>query len=245
MSKKIDDTFSLRIRGFTPETLPMSKLAEYLKDFASMLGHESNVHFKGVRKGSAVLRAIVDEAYANDSFRDIALLNQGEAPERVRKAYESINELLKRDSATATLKYKSGNILEFPGKKSKVETKIGPIRDNCQLEGELIRIGGADDSIHMTLQTNSGEKLNLSTKSKELAVNMAQHLFKQLRVEGVGIWYRTEKSGWTLENLKVDSFSVIEDCDLSGLILELQSVEGSQWTESEDPVGDARKIRSS
>jgi len=44
---------SLVIDVFKPSTLPMSRLADYLKPFSVMLGSEAHVHFEGVADGSA------------------------------------------------------------------------------------------------------------------------------------------------------------------------------------------------
>ena len=44
---------------FTPETLPMERLAEYMLQFAKLLGEPERVHFVDVEAGSAVLRARV------------------------------------------------------------------------------------------------------------------------------------------------------------------------------------------
>jgi len=48
----------LIIDAFTPDTLPMSRLAEYLKSFAAMLGSEANVHFDSVLEGSAPVKLL-------------------------------------------------------------------------------------------------------------------------------------------------------------------------------------------
>ena len=44
---------TLRIDGFTPYTLPMGRLAEYLKDLAAIFGTQTDAHFIEVGDGSA------------------------------------------------------------------------------------------------------------------------------------------------------------------------------------------------
>jgi hypothetical protein len=70
MGERADWDFALRIRGVTPQRLPMTRLAEYLKQFAELHGSERDVHFAGIVKGSAVLRAAVEiEAHIEVSKR--------------------------------------------------------------------------------------------------------------------------------------------------------------------------------
>ncbi|HET6719883.1 MAG TPA: hypothetical protein VFH22_09565, partial [Rhodocyclaceae bacterium] len=55
-----DDLFKLRITAYTPETIPMNRLAEYMLHFAALMGSETHVHFKGLKKGSTILCARVE-----------------------------------------------------------------------------------------------------------------------------------------------------------------------------------------
>jgi hypothetical protein len=43
--------------SYTPATLPMERLADYIAVLARLLGDQANVHFRGVEHGSAVLVA--------------------------------------------------------------------------------------------------------------------------------------------------------------------------------------------
>lgn len=242
MSGLNKDFFALRIKEYTPSTLPMNKLAEYLKDFSDLLGNPEHVHFKGLTKGSAVLKASVDDEYESAALTRLSTVNEFQEGD-AGKAYTKLNERLLKDNASATLKFGKKNIVEFPGRKSKLKRRIGPVREHGQLEGELIRIGGKDESIHITLLSGSGESLKLTTGSKELAKEMAHHLFSTVRVEGLGVWYRSDKEGWELESLKISSYEVIEDCSLIDVVAELQAVEGSEWSELEDPLAMAAEIR--
>jgi hypothetical protein len=47
--------YRLRIDAFTPETLPMSRLAEYMADLATLLGEQERVHFARLENGSTAL----------------------------------------------------------------------------------------------------------------------------------------------------------------------------------------------
>jgi hypothetical protein len=44
------NTFEFRIAGYTPETIPMERLAKYLAELAKLLGNEKDVHFLKIKK---------------------------------------------------------------------------------------------------------------------------------------------------------------------------------------------------
>ena len=46
----MNEVIQLTIDAFSPETLPMSRLADYLKSFALMIGSEENVHFSKIKR---------------------------------------------------------------------------------------------------------------------------------------------------------------------------------------------------
>jgi len=50
----IPTVFDFRMSALKPETLPMARLAEYLARLAVLFGHQDQVYFSKVRKGSAI-----------------------------------------------------------------------------------------------------------------------------------------------------------------------------------------------
>ena len=48
---KLSITGKINGQDITPLTLPMARLAEYLTDFATLLGNKEYVHFTNVRRG--------------------------------------------------------------------------------------------------------------------------------------------------------------------------------------------------
>ena len=54
-------TYKLRLLGRDPSRVPMARLAEYMIDFANLLGKENLPIFKGVRPGSTCLLAAIPE----------------------------------------------------------------------------------------------------------------------------------------------------------------------------------------
>jgi hypothetical protein len=59
-----EGVYELYIDSFTPETIPMSRLAEYMASLAELLGHSEHVHFGKLKPGSLSVAALVDEIFA-------------------------------------------------------------------------------------------------------------------------------------------------------------------------------------
>jgi len=238
------DCFSLRIREFTKSTLCMSTLAEYMKDFANLLGEAEHVHFKSLTSGSAVLNAVADNKQQEEKIRlKLVSVTHGNASDNDMKAYHALNSRLRKDNATAQLSLGKSKLLTFPGKKDALPPDIGPIIENTEIEGELIRVGGKDESIHMLLLDSNGQQQKLSTKDKQLAIEMAQHLFSKITVKGLGSWTRTADKGWILNELRIAEFSPVEEVSFADLVLKLQSIEGTGWSDMTDPITEALNIR--
>ena len=46
-----EEIYEFYIDAFTPETVPMARLAGYMADFAELLGHREHVHFGKLKQG--------------------------------------------------------------------------------------------------------------------------------------------------------------------------------------------------
>lgn len=83
MRKKEKDKIRLVIDAFTPDTLPMARLAEYLREFASLLGNEANVHFDRVQKSSAALVSYSESTVTQKIRQRLEEVIEGSAPNRL------------------------------------------------------------------------------------------------------------------------------------------------------------------
>lgn len=106
---------------YTPETLPMSRLAEYMAKVAALLGERSQVHFVGMEGGSAVLvQEVEQEAHAKVRER-LHAVHRDDGPQDATLAYDALNGLLTADRASGALFEGDGRdaggtrVLRFPG----------------------------------------------------------------------------------------------------------------------------------
>jgi len=50
--RKSGGEYRFKIDAYTPDTMPMSRLAEYMRELSEMLGEPSAVHFERLEPGS-------------------------------------------------------------------------------------------------------------------------------------------------------------------------------------------------
>ena len=100
--------YDFRIDAWTPDTLPMSRLADYLAKLSILFGNNEHVHFMKVRKGSAVPMIAVEPTANPKVVARLKLVGTPDAPEEVSRAQQDINHMLRDDGATAYLRIKGG-----------------------------------------------------------------------------------------------------------------------------------------
>ena len=79
------------IDAYSPETIPMAKLADYMADFAALLGKENAVHFAGLKPGSTQIAARVefeDLPKVRSRLHDI---RRGNPPKDAAKIFEQMS----------------------------------------------------------------------------------------------------------------------------------------------------------
>lgn len=223
MRKKQDNEIIFRIDAFTPETLPMARLAEYMAELAALYGSENHVHFVRVGRGSTNLVQKVD-AHATPEVRHrLRLVSAKNAPTEAMQTYQKLNGMLIHDNAIADIKLGGGKILGFPGRKTPAVETIGPVKQQDFLDGELIRIGGKDDTIPVHIRDEG--TITICTTNLEIARKLGPHLYgAPIRVFGTATWIRQPSADWELDKFQIDSFIPLEDKSLAQAIEELSAI---------------------
>lgn len=235
--------YDFRIDAWSPMTLPMARLAEYLARLATLFGYSDQVHFLKVRKGSAVPEIHVQETTAPKVHARLKLVGHGNAPEDATRAMQLINSMLREDNASATLGVKGGGkLIYFPGCKTPLADEA-VVHEAGELIGSVIRVGGRDETVPLLLQDADGATYPCNT-SRTIARELARHLFGDLvRVQGVGKWRRTPERAWELADFKIKSWEQIEQTSLADSVKALRAIDGSLWNEFADPQAELRKLR--
>jgi hypothetical protein len=235
--------------AFTPDTLPMARLAEYMGDLANLLGEKPHVHFVEVEGGSAVLVQEVDwEAVPKVRARVRAVRNLEGSREAI-KAYESLNARLAADNGFGRLVEEPENpqqerpvrVLEFPGRKQNTQTEYGPFNQPGELYGIVIVVGGEDDPVPVHLE--DADTIHICRAKRPLARELAQYLFTTpLRVSGVGRWSRNASGQWSMRNFHINGYVPLNDSPLSTVVEDLRNLP-AKWKNTADPLGELRRVR--
>jgi hypothetical protein len=227
-----EEDYELYIDAFTPETIPMARLADYMASFAELLGHREHVHFGKLKAGSLSVAARVDEVAQRKVGKRIEEVRYGGGPQPARKAIQDLDDKLAEDNALGRIVRGKTKLIEFPGRTRHAEEKLGPVEEAGTLDGEVIQIGGRDETINVHLR--AGEQyLPPCVTSKEVARRLAHHMFGGLvRVRGKGTWARSESGTWALRRFEIVDFETLDETPLpklfEGLRLRLTPPEGGR-----------------
>jgi hypothetical protein len=221
MNKKGKDKIRLVIDSFTPDTLPMSRLAEYLKEFASLLGNEANVHFDRVQKSSAALVSYSESTVTQKIRHRLEEVIEGSAPKPSMKANVSIDDMLLQDNGTGFIELNDAKVIDFAGRKRSPQQRIGPVRRKSAIDGQVFQIGGKDETINVHLRNIHKPS---ETYRAEVSIDLARRLMPnfllgRVRLFGEGDWYRTDY-GWEMSpnSFTAHDFAPIDESNLGRTI---------------------------
>lgn len=230
------------IDGYTPDTLPIGRLAEYLKNFANLVGPTSDVHFQRVGKGSAALINRARQEAVPEVRARISAAQHGAGPKEAVAGFVGLKGLLVLDKTSGRIKEERRKILEFP--KPNV-LQYGPVYEEGTLEGVVIRIGGKDQTIHIHLK--DGERTYACyTTNLEKAKALRPYLLeydKPIRVSGKGKWNRTPAGQWELIEFRIADHEELNNDELLQVLERMRQMPGSGWDRIDDPIAELERIR--
>lgn len=126
---------------------------------------------------------------------------------------------------------------------SKEEIKEEPVVpfEAIAVIGQLIKIGGTDDSVHFTLKDLHTDVKHSGEIDIEKAKKLSKHLFEgEVEVSGIGQWVETER-GYKLTKFKAETFVSLLGLSNSEVFGLLRDASGD-WKKSENPVKDAIRV---
>lgn len=235
--------YRFKIDAFTPETIPMARLAEYMTHLAKMLGEPESVRFVKIAEGSAQIVSAVDDV-ADPKVRErISGLPRNAGPRDALKAYREINKQLRADNAVGVLTdNQENNVVKFPGREAPEPLVYGPVRQEGFIDGRVIMVGGKGETVPVHVQ--QGEKTYNAKAPRPLAAALGRHLFNcELRLYGSGRWLRDASGEWKCEEFNVSRFEVLTAENLSEAVAEMRGISGSGWTKIDDVWSELAEIR--
>lgn len=234
------EQYKFKIAAYTPEIIPMARLAEYLAQLAEILGEKTAVHFVRLEAGSTVVVSKVEAEAIPKVRRRAASVRRRDAPRDALRAYDKVNRMLRDDNGSAVLEEETtgAEIIAFPGRETEHEQFSG-VHQRGALDGEIIKVGGPRPWVPVMLQSEDQEIAGLWAR-RPLAKQLAPRLFEPIRVFGMGTWARDEDGKWNLDRFVIDSFVPLRDETLSDAIARINAVAGD-WGGT--PVSELEKVR--
>ncbi len=203
-------------------TLPMARLAEYVADLAALLGQEEHVHLLEIRESSTVLVPFIDDIAFQKVQKQVIAIRDHSASQKAMRLYESIDNRLADDGASAILRGAYGTVVQFPGKSKPVSEDLGPIIEPDSIDGEIIQIGGRDETISVYIREKH-EAPVICTTTREKGRSLARLIFQQVRLHGQATWIRAN-SRWKRVQFTIDTWSELTEQPLENVIQALREV---------------------
>jgi hypothetical protein len=232
--------YRFKIDAYSPETMPMERLALYMAELATLLGEEKAVHFLRLTKGSTVLNAKIDREAAPKVADRVAGVRAGDAPTEPMRAYNTLNKLLRDDNAIGVLRDTGprGIVIRFPGREL-AEEKFASIRQQGSIDGIVTGIRGKDETIHITLQSE-GQQISGCETTRTIAKQLAAKYLEPVRLFGRGSWSRDADGVWSLVKFKIESFEALQDVPLASALDALRAIP-TEW--GDDAYTELDKMR--
>lgn len=219
------EEFKFIIPAFTPETMPIDRLMDYLSQVVILLGEPHELHLIRIEESSTRPVLAMARPVGLKARKRVAEVEAGGGSARRRNAYTRVQNMVEEDGAGAAfLEAPEGAVLlKFEAPESVGKTLSG-IRQTTSIQGELIRVGGAQERVALLIQDETGETISGCYTNRRLAKELGSYLFEQIRVSGEGIWMRTPAGSWSLERMQVQSFVSLEERPLADVIRDLQAI---------------------
>jgi hypothetical protein len=227
------EELSFVIPGYTPETMPLNRLIEYLQQMSVVLGDPENLHLIAINEGSVAPVLHAPKAVVIEAKDRAGRIQRGDGTRKQVDAYNRIRRMLRRDARDAgrpaVLSSANKVILEIPVAPDDLGVLSG-IRQATTIDGQLIRVGGAGDDAALQVQDLQGRIMSGFTAKRPVAKELAKLMWEPVRLSGIGLWARSGEGEWVLERMQVQSYERLEDEELSLVIERMRSL-NVQWPE--------------
>jgi hypothetical protein len=236
--------FTFRIDAFTPDTIPMARLAEYLAGLAELVGYKDSTHFVCIDAGSARLISRVEDQDAPSVRQRLASADGVDAEPAAAKAFKILDDMLANDNAIGDVSDSEGAIvIAFPGRTRQKPLAFPAFRQEGSLDGQILSVGGKDRTAHVILRDGAVTYSNIEL-SHDLARAMSVHLYgAKVRLFGQGRWERHPDGAWKLLKFSVDRFEPLDNTPLSQVLGQIRTTPGNQLMTHDAVYDDLMSLR--
>lgn len=220
------------LKGHTPDTMPMARLAEYMQEVGKLLGFQDSVFCLRIEAGSvAVVAKTADTSSGGKVAARVEAVRAGAGNADAAKAFDAINRMLCEDAATAFIQRGTATLLRFPGKAA-APRRVLTVTDTGSVTGYLYMLSRAKDGFKARLQVDD-TAIHCSVEKQAIPA-LKQCLFETVRVSGVGCWRQDDGGAWRIQTMSIESVKLLKTSGLRTAIEDLRAIE-VDWPE--DPLG--------
>ncbi|MGH7102798.1 MAG: hypothetical protein ACREFJ_10425 [Acetobacteraceae bacterium] len=228
------------IPAYTPETMPLDRLLQYLQQIGEVIGFARDMHLVRIADSSTKPVFRLPTPIAIQARNGAAAVGRGSGTRDQRAAYERIRQMVRSDGGKpASLKDRSGVILDFPPT-PEVEPVIG-IRQATTFDGVLLRVGGVGDYTPVLMQDLAGESCAGFSAPRPVAKAMATLLFEPIRVNGIGSWDRSPDGDWKLAKMLIQTYDPLKDESAQDLLRLLRDTQVAWPTDADEQLAAERE----
>src|ERR1019366_8349542 len=108
-----------------------------------------------------------------------------------------LDDMLRKDDATGALTGETeAVIIAFPGRERPEPLVFGPFKQDGTLDGQVIRVGGRDETVPIHLRDGAVIHTGLHATPELAQAIPKQFLGPVLRLHGTGTWFRSGDGTW-------------------------------------------------
>lgn len=235
--------YRFQIDAYSPDTMPLSRLAEYLENLSMLFGETHSVHLIKIEKGSTVPVLRVEREAEPKVRERLRLVRQKDGPAEALRAAKQINELLRKDDAKGVIIDPIGSkVIDFAGRDLNRLVEYGPFSQPSRLDGVPIMIGGEEDLVPVHLEGRQKE-IYICRAKRSIAKDLAPFLFSTfIRVEGLGRWIRHRDGEWEMKRFTIKHFEELKPTTLRQTIEDLRAIP-AKWKDLDDPYAELARLR--
>ncbi len=235
--------YSLKLYDRKPDDMPLDKLADYLREFALILGKDNQPVFSSVNEGCVLLCAKIPEHKQSQVDQRLLDAQRGDTQSGVSKHLLRLEAMMLDDGISKA---------EFLNPQQQIvvtlhaanESALYSVSQSGEVDGEITGVMGADDTMHITLKEWGGRIVKL-VAGVQTGRELGHHLRTgSVRLYAHGQWNRTD-AGWKPDPKKcvVDRFEVLDESGVVEIFNELRAIPGNGWATEPDPLALWRELR--
>lgn len=219
------ERFEFIVPGYTPDTMPLDRLLEYLTQLSIVLGQPSELHLVAIEPSSTRPVFLARHDVAAKTRQRARQISQGGGSARGREAFDKIRRMVADDGQQpAKLQAHEGVILEFPSADVAYDQIVQAVRQPTTIEGQLVRIGGTREYAQLLIQELAGKIISGCTATRALAQQLGPLIYQWISLSGDGLWHRTEEGKWEIKHLQIQTFHPLGDDDHEDVVAKLRAV---------------------